>query len=132
MARKLSTSRGSTGLPDSAFCGIAVSGSAPPNAKLTTITLLVRRKSRLEISEKVFIGASLCFRRAQDGAENSGVCSTAAEIPAEPLFDLLECRVRRLSQQSLRAHDHSIRAIAALSRLNGMIMSAKALLTDVE
>ena len=50
MARKLSTSRGSMGLPGLVVCGAAVSGITPSKAKLTTTTLLVLRKSRLFIA----------------------------------------------------------------------------------
>src|SRR5262245_15215498 len=104
MARKLSTSRGSTGLARLLLCGAAVSGIAPPKAKLTTTTLLVLRNSRL------FTGASLRFARAQHSAQDSSVCAAPAEIPGQSFFDLLGSWVRGPREKRLCAHDHSIRA----------------------
>src|SRR6478752_659125 len=105
MARKLSTSRGSTGLAGSGFWGAAVSGNAPPNAKLTMTMLLVRRKPLL------FISASLCLGDAQHRAKDSSVCAAPAEVPSHPLLYLVNGRVGRLIEQRSCAHDHSVRAV---------------------
>ena len=45
--------------------------------------------------------------------------STAAEIAGEPLFDLLQRRMRRLREDGTRGHDHAVSAIATLCGLLG-------------
>src|SRR6266850_947568 len=111
MARKLSTSRGSTGFPSSGVCDEPISGRAASNAKLTMIALLVRRKSRL------FIAASLRLRRAEHRGENSCVCRASAQISSQRLLYLFKRGVRRLAEQRLGSHDHSIRAVSTLRGL---------------
>src|SRR6516225_3304173 len=70
-----------------------------------------RMKSRL------FIAASLCLSRAEDGGEYACIGGATAEIAPERLLHLIKGRMRCLAEQRLGSHDHSIRAIAALSRL---------------
>src|SRR2546427_11043231 len=111
MARKLSTSRGSTGFPGSGVCDEPISGRAASNAKLTMIALLVRRKSRL------FIAASLRLRRAEDRGENSCVRRASAQISTKRLLHLFKRGVRRLAEQRLRSHDHSVCAVSTLCSL---------------
>src|SRR5437016_1083309 len=113
MARKLSTSRGSTGFPRWDVWAERISGRAAANAKLTRIAPPVRMKSRR------FIAASLCLCRAKNRGKNSCVGCAPAEIPSKPLFDLFGRRMRRLAEKGLCRHDHSIRAVPALRGLLG-------------
>src|SRR5215471_7395029 len=112
MARKLSTSRGSSGLPGPLLlCAPAFSGIAPPNAKLTTSMLPVRRKSRR------FIAASSSLRGAKHRIQDSRVRGAPAKISAETLFDLFDGGMRCLVEKRFGRHHHAVRAVSALSGL---------------
>src|SRR5437899_6993602 len=111
IAKKLSTSAGSSGLAADAFatvCAAPNSGSSDSHEKQTTSAPPAFSRSRLEIDVSVFMRTSYCsvagaphpaprrslagtpspraargslrLRRAQDGADDACVGSTAAQV----------------------------------------------------
>jgi len=61
--------------------------------------------------------ASLLTGRCLNGLDDVVVAGAAAEVPFEPVPDLLLGRVRDVLQQARGRHDHAGRAVAALQRM---------------
>jgi hypothetical protein len=57
--------------------------------------------------------------RAQHRAHNAGVRAAPAQVTGELLLDLIGRRMRHLTEQRLRGHDHPVCAVAALGCLFG-------------
>ena len=119
MARKVSTSVPSTGLP----ANFAAAGGFAP-----------RRGARghREADDQAAAGAQdvasgkgahavlPVSREARSTARTILVCVPQRQRqPASPCFDLLGGRLRRAIEQRLRRHDHAVGAVSALGRLFG-------------
>src|SRR5438067_266864 len=106
-------------MPAFAFCAKPHLGNDALSENVTTTAPPVRRKSRLETAAGDFILTSSGFRCAHDGAQNTCVSATSAQVARQPLLYLFERGMGGFGEQRLGCHDHAIRAIPALRGLLG-------------
>src|SRR6266545_4302472 len=115
-ARKASTSFGSS-TRGAARCAAAERNAFGPTNAKPTVSAPVLSTVRRETWRWNWAFMSASLRDAHDGGEHAHLRPAAAQIAFQCGADLAFARLLVLCQQSRRAHDHAVGAIAALRHL---------------